>query len=160
MADNRPEEKFMLLAIKRAKLGIKRGQTPFAACIVKGNKVISCAHNLVWRRTDITAHAEINAIRQACKKLKSVDLSGCVIYSTCEPCPMCFSACHWAKIKRIIFGSRIEDAKELGFSELTIPDKTMKQLGVSPVKVTGDFLREENIGLFKLWSKQKRRLIY
>ncbi|MDD2703568.1 MAG: nucleoside deaminase, partial [Candidatus Omnitrophica bacterium] len=104
----------MRLAINKAVQGIRKGQTPFGACIVKGNRVISLAHNSVWRDTDITAHAEINAVRKACKKLKTIDLSGCVIYSTCEPCPMCFAACHWAGISAIIFGARIADARRSG----------------------------------------------
>lgn len=150
----------MRLAIKKAKQGIRKGQTPFGACIVKDGKVISCAHNVVWKSKDITAHAEINAIRAACKKLNTIDLSGCVIYSTCEPCPMCFSACHWAKISKIVYGARIEDAKKIGFNELIISNRKMKQLGNSSIEVIGDFLREENIKLFKLWSKQKDKRVY
>ena len=150
----------MLLAIKKAKAGIKSGQTPFGAALVKNGKVISQAHNTVWKNTDITGHAEINAIRQACKKLKSINLSGCVIYSTCEPCPMCFSAVHWAKISKIIFGTKIEDAKKCGFSELFISNKKMKKIGKSPVKIQGDFLRSENLELFKMWKKQKNRRVY
>ena len=69
---------FMRLAIKKALEGVKKGQTPFGACIVKSGKIIACAHNIVWKNKDITAHAEINAIRQACKKLNTIDLSGCI----------------------------------------------------------------------------------
>ncbi|OHB47934.1 MAG: tRNA-specific adenosine deaminase [Planctomycetes bacterium GWF2_39_10] len=154
------DEKFMRLAINKAKQGIKQGQTPFGACISKDGEVISCVHNIVWESLDITAHAEISAIREACKKLNTVDLSGCVIYSTCEPCPMCFSACHWAKISKIIYGAQIEDAKKLGFSELTISNKEMKQLSDSPIEIVGNVLREENLELFKLWSEQENRRIY
>src|SRR3990167_4880265 len=82
-------EKFMRLAIDKARQGIKNEQSPFGVCITKNEEVISCVHNAVWESTDITAHAEILTIREACKKLNTVDLSGCVIYSTCEPCPMC-----------------------------------------------------------------------
>ncbi|MEK6558839.1 MAG: nucleoside deaminase [Planctomycetota bacterium] len=154
------DEKFMRLAINKAKQGIKQGQTPFGACISKDGEVISCVHNIVWESLDITAHAEISAIREACKKLNTVDLSGCVIYSTCEPCPMCFSACHWAKISKIVYGAQIEDAKKLGFSELTISNKEMKQSGNSRMEIVGDILREENLELFKLWSEQGNRRIY
>ena len=153
-------EKFMRLAIIKAQQGIENGQTPFGACIAKDGEVVSCAHNAVWEGTDITAHAEIHAIREACKKLHTVDLSGCVIYSTCEPCPMCFSACHWAKISTIVYGARIGDARKLGFSELTISNEQMKQLGSSPVALIGNILREENMGLFKLWSEQESKKIY
>ena len=155
------EEKFMRLAIEKAKEGAKKGQTPFGACIVKGNKVISCAHNAVWQTTDITAHAEISAIRQACRKLNSVWLKGCVIYSTCEPCPMCFSAIHWARISKIYYGAGIEDAKELGFNELAIPIKRMKIVGKSPVKIQERrLLGEENLELFKHWSALGSKKVY
>ena len=154
------DEKFMRLAIEKARQGIKNGQTPFGVCITKGEEVISCVHNIVWESTDITAHAEVHAIREACKKLNTIDLTGCVIYSTCEPCPMCFSACHWAKISKIIHGARIEDAKELGFSELTISNKKMKKWGDSTIKIVGDVLREENLELFKFWSEQEYKRIY
>lgn len=153
-------EQHMKLAIDKAKEGIKRGQTPFGACIAKDEKIISCVHNTVWQSMDITAHAEIIAIREACKKLNMIDLSGCVMYSTCEPCPMCFCACHWAKISKIIYGTHIEDAKKLGFSELTISDEKMKLFGNSPIEVIGDFLRKENLELFKIWNGQENKRIY
>ena len=140
--------------------GIKKGQAPFGACIVKNGKVIACSHNIVWESLDITAHAEINAIRTTCKKLKSVDLSGCTIYSTCEPCPMCFSACHWGRISRIVFGARIKDARDFGFNELSISNLKMKQLGSSKIKVDAGVLAKENQELFSFWQKQPGSRIY
>ena len=154
------DEKFMKLAIKEAKKGIRKGQTPFGACIVKRGKVISCTHNSVWKDTDITAHAEICAIRDACRKLNRIDLSGCVVYSTCEPCPMCFSACHWGRVSAIVYGVRIKDAIRFGFNELVLSNEKMKQLGRSQVKVVGGFLREENLELFRIWSRRKEKKIY
>jgi len=151
---------FMGLAINKAKQGIRKGQTPFGACIVKEGKVVSCAHNIVWQSHDITAHAEINAIRQACRKLKTIDLSGCVIYSTCEPCPMCFSACHWARISEIIYGADIDDAKHFGFHELKISNVILKRLGKTKVKIQKHFLCEENLDLFRLWKKSDKRKAY
>ena len=142
------EERFMMLAINKAKEGIEKGQTPFAACIVKDNEVVAVEHNNVWKKEDITAHAEICAIRGACKKLKTVDLSGCVIYSTTEPCPMCFSAIHWAKIGLVIFGAKIEDAKNIGFNELEVSNRQMKELGKSEVDIVGGFMKEECLTLF------------
>ena len=153
-------EKFIRLAIDKARQGIKNGQTPFGVCISKEEEVVSCVHNIVWESMDITAHAEIHAIRDACKKLNTVDLSGCVIYSTCEPCPMCFSACHWAKIPTIVYGTRIGDAKNLGFNELTIPGDTMKRLGNSPIEIVGNILYEECLDLFKYWSAQENKRVY
>lgn len=154
------DEKFMNLAIQKARQGILKGQTPFGACLVRGNKVISCAHNVVWKTTDITAHAEINAIRQGCKKLKTIDLSGCVIYSTCEPCPMCFSALHWARITRIIYAATIRDAKQYGFNELIIHNKKMRSISGIAMEIRGGVLRKESIELFGLWSRQKRNRAY
>lgn len=154
------DETFMRLAIEKAKEGMKKGQTPFGACIVKDDEVITCVHNVVWETTDITAHAEVNAIRGACKKLNTVDLSGTTIYTTCEPCPMCFSACHWANISRIVFGARIEDAHGGGFNELSISNKTMKELGGSGIEIVADFLREENRALFKEWSEMSEKRVY
>ena len=92
------DEHWMRLAIEKCREGIALGQSPFGAVIVRGDELVVAAHNVIWQSTDITAHAEVNAIRLACRKLNQVELRGCRIYSTTEPCPMCFSACHWAKL--------------------------------------------------------------
>jgi len=155
-----PDKHFMTLAILAAKKGISQGQTPFGACIVKNEKVVITAHNVVWKNTDITAHAEIHAIRLACQKLKTIDLSGCVIYSTCEPCPMCFSACHWARIRKIVHGTFIRDAHKIGFNELSVSNYTLKSKGKSSVQILGGFMRKENQLLFKEWSECKRKRAY
>lgn len=147
------DQHFMHLAIKKATQGILQGQTPFGCCIVKGQKVVALAHNWVWKTTDSTAHAEIIALHQACKRLKTVDLSGCTLYSTCEPCPMCFAASHWAKILKIVYGAAIADAKKAGFNELTIAAATMKKLGKSKVAVDGNVSAKECKELFTLWKK-------
>ncbi len=154
------DEAFMRLALKKALMGTRQGQTPFGACIVHRGKVICVSHNRVWRTTDITAHAEVQAIRSACRKLKSVLLSDCVIYSTCEPCPMCFSACHWAGIKKIYFGASIKDAKQAGFNELCIACTQMKSFGKSPVKVFGGLLHDENRAFLKTWASEKNKKTY
>jgi len=154
------DEHFMNLAIEKAKEAISKGQSPFGACIVKNGKVIVSAHNSVWKTTDITAHAEVTAIREACKKLKIIDLSGCEIYTTTEPCPMCFSAIHWANIDKIYFGTRIKDAQNAGFRELTISNKTMKEKGNSKVKIKEDFLRAECKEVFKIWKNVRDKKTY
>ncbi len=154
------DEEYMHLAIEKAREGIKNGQTPFGACIVKDGKIISCVHNIVWQSTDITAHAEVYAIREACRKLNYVDLSGCTIYSTCEPCPMCFSAIHWAKISKIVYGARIEDALDAGFNELTISNAAMKKIGRSSIEIIGDVLRAENQIVFQEWSQLNNKRVY
>jgi len=148
------ERKYMRAALHKALQGVRQGQTPFGACIVKGARIIACAHNRVWRANDITAHAEVIAIRQACKKLNTIDLSGCVLYSTCEPCPMCFSAAHWARIKKIVYGACIADAKKAGFHELCISNAAMKKAGKSKVCIEKDFLRDEARVLFQRWQKR------
>jgi tRNA(Arg) A34 adenosine deaminase TadA len=148
------DEKFMQMAIAKAKEGVDTGQSPFGAVIVKNGEIISSEHNIVWKSTDITAHGEVTAIRAACKNLNSIDLSGCTIYSTCEPCPMCFTAIHWARIKKIICGARIEDAKKYGFNELTVSNHTMKKDGNSKVEIVSDFMRSENLELFEYWHRK------
>jgi guanine deaminase len=154
------ETRFMKKAIQKAYRGLGKGQSPFGACIVKEGKIISCAHNRVWKKTDITAHAEMEAIRIACKKLKSIHLAGCVIYSTCEPCPMCFAACHWARISEIVYGAGIQDAQKIGFNELPVSNEFLKQTGQSPIQIRPGFLREENLELFKFFSEHHSERIY
>ena len=154
------DEKFMRMAIARGKEGVDKGQSPFAACIVKDGEVIACEYNIVWESTDITAHGEVHTIREACKKLNTIDLTGCTIYSTCEPCPMCFTACHWARISRIVFGARIEDARTFGFNELTVSNYTLKQEGKSAIEIVPDFMRQENIELFEYWESKNEKKTY
>lgn len=154
------EARFMMKAIQKAYQSIEKGQSPFGACIIKDGKIISRAHNRVWQKTDITAHAEIEAIRIACRKLKSIHLSGCIIYSTCEPCPMCFAACHWARISEIVYGTCIQDAQDIGFNELAVSNEFLKKTGGSPIQITAGFLREESLNLFKLFSNRHPEKIY
>ncbi len=152
--------KFMHLALKHARAGVRAGQTPFGACIVKGDKVLACAHNQVWKNTDITAHAEIMALRVATLKLKKIDLSGSTIYSTCEPCPMCFAACHWANIKQIVYGAKIADAQNFGFNELVISNLQLKKLAKSKIKIISGVLRKDNLELFEFWKKHGSPKVY
>ena len=157
---NLDEPRFMRLAIDKARAGIAAGQSPFGACVVRGDAVVSCEHNVVWRSTDITAHAEVHAIRAACAKLRAIDLSGCTIYSTCEPCPMCFGACHWAHLARIVYGASIADAAAIGFHELSIPNDLMKKLGGSPLEIAGGFMAAECVALFEEWVRRGERKTY
>ncbi len=110
--------KFLQIAINEAKKAVvKKTGGPFGAVIVCKGKIIAKAHNTVIKDNDSTAHAEINAIRKASKKLKNYDLSGCELYVTCEPCPMCYSAIHWSRIKKIYFGASSKDASKIGFDD-------------------------------------------
>ena len=154
------DEDWMRVAIQAAEEAIAAGQTPFGACIVKAGQLIAAAHNRVWADTDATAHAEIVAIRQACRNLNSIDLSGCTIYSTCEPCPMCFSACHWARLDRIVYGTDIESPRSIGFNELTISNEHMKQQGASPIQITPGVLREQCAQLFRTWATKGNHRTY
>lgn len=123
---------------------------PFGACIIKDGKVLAVAANTVLCH-DATCHAEINAIRKASKKLKTFDLSGATVYSTTEPCPMCFSALHWARVSAIVYGTSINDAARAGFNELKITNKTLKTLGKVKTKITAGVLLAECKELFKDW---------
>lgn len=155
------EKDAMQAALKDAMQHLSdEGGGPFGACIVKHGRIISVGHNTVLENQDPTCHAEINAIRDAAKRLNNYDLQGCVIYSTTEPCPMCFSAIHWANIDHIVFGTRIADVQALGFNELEISNETMKNEGRSKVEITGDFMREECLELLSQWKKQTSGITY
>ena len=111
------KNKFMLKAIE---LSIKSAETiggPFGCVIVKENKIISEGSNKVTSTNDPTAHGEIVAIREACLKLNTFNLSGCELYSTCEPCPMCLSAIYWSHIDKIFYANTRDDAKNIDFDD-------------------------------------------
>jgi tRNA(Arg) A34 adenosine deaminase TadA len=156
------DERWMRLAIETCFQGIALGQTPFGAAIVRtgGDQVLAVGHNVVVMTTDITAHAEVNTIRQACRNLGGIDLAGYTIYSTCEPCPMCFAASHWANLDRIVHGSSIADAADCGFRELSISNGQMKSIGRSGILISGGCLREESMELFKMWKQRTDRRVY
>ena len=147
------EAELMRLAIEKTREGIAAGQSPFGSIIVKDGEVVASTHNTVWRDTDPTAHAEINCLRRAAKALQTIDLKGCTLYSTCEPCPMCLSAIHWAKVDRVVFGATIDDAAEAGFCELHVAATSLAEMGRSPLVVEGGLLREECSALFSEWKK-------
>jgi guanine deaminase len=147
------EPELMRLAILKTREGINAGQSPFGAIIVRNSDVVASTHNTVWRDTDPTAHAEVNCLRSAAKALSTIDLSGCTMYSTCEPCPMCLAAIHWAKIDRVVFGATIDDAATAGFRELHIAAEALAEMGRSPLKVEGGLLREECAALFDEWKR-------
>jgi len=155
-----PQSKFMNLAIEAAKKNFQKSAGgPFGACIIRNNEVISVAANSVLI-SDATAHAEMNAIREASKKLQTHILSDCIIYSTTEPCPMCFSAIHWAQIPLLVFGSRIEDAAAVGFNELSISNQQVKTLGNSTVEIIAGFQSEECLSVLRDWHVEKADLLY
>jgi len=154
------DRQFMLLAIEVARRGIECGQTPFGAVIVRDGQVLAEAHNTVWQDGDPTAHAEINAVRRAAAAVGSIDLSGCTIYSTCEPCPMCLAALHWAKVDRVVYGATIADAAAAGFSELTVPAAELAARGGSHLKVEPGPLADQCRELFQLWRQRSANAAY
>jgi guanine deaminase len=155
------DKRFMRLAIQEARRNIRTlDGGPFGACIVRNGKLIAIARNTVLKTKDATCHAEVNAIRAASKKLKNFDLSGCEIYSTSEPCPMCFSAIHWARIDKITYGTSISEVKRHGFNELAIPAKKMRSVGKSKVKIRGGFLIGECREMLKDWHRLQNKKVY
>jgi guanine deaminase len=158
--DTAREAAWMRAAIREARRNVARPDGgPFGACIVRGGRVLAVARNRVLAR-DATCHAEVIAIRLASRRLGTHDLSGCVIYATTEPCPMCFAAIHWAGIGRVVSGTRIADVARLGFRELTISNRRMKTLGGSTVELASGFLREECRELLREWEERQGGRVY
>lgn len=146
------DETYMHEAIAVARRGIAVGQSPFGAVIVRAGRIVAATHNTVWLTTDPTAHAEVNAIRRAAADLKSISLAGCTMYTTCEPCPMCLSAIHWAKLDAVHYGAEIADAQSAGFAELCFPASELAKRGGSPLRVIPGLLRAECAALFAEWQ--------
>ncbi len=154
------KNKYMQLAIDLAKENVKKGfGGPFGAVIVKNGEVIAQAANSVTSTNDPTAHAEVNVIRQACKKLNTFNLSGCEIYASCEPCPMCLSAIYWARIDKVYVAATKKDAADAGFDdefiykELDLPE-TKRQLR------TSELLMEEGQKPFIEWKQKADKITY
>lgn len=142
----------MAEALRAAEAGVAAGQTPFGAVIVRGGEVLASAHNQVHGDVDVTAHAEIVALRRACRRIGGIDLAGATVYSTCEPCPMCFAACHWARVERVVFGATIADSRAVGFDELALSDAVMAALGGSTIAISPGVLRGRAVALMQRWA--------
>jgi tRNA(Arg) A34 adenosine deaminase TadA len=154
------DDDLMELAIAKAREGIAAGQIPVGSVLARGGAVVCAAHNTVWRDTDPSAHGEMNAVRQAARQLGTVDLSGSTVYVTLEPCPMCLTAMHWARVSRVVYGAAIADAKAAGFSELQIPALELARLGQSPIRIEAGPRREECVGLFDQWFRSGKARVY
>jgi tRNA(Arg) A34 adenosine deaminase TadA len=155
------EAEWMQQAIAIARTGVDNGQSPFGAVIVNGSgEAIAVAHNTVWLTCDPTAHAEVNAIRKATLHLRDISLAGTVMYTTCEPCPMCLTAIHWAKIERVVFGATIADAESAGFAELDFSAKELAEKGGSPLIVESGLLQAECAALFAYWKQANKCQAY
>ena len=148
--------KYMRMAINEAKKGIKEGHGgPFGAVIVKDNKVVAKGHNLVLKTNDPTNHGEMMAIHKACKKLKTYDLSGCEIYTTGEPCPMCMAAILWANIEKIYYGCNISDTENIGFRDAKFYE--LQKPGERE-KLVKEINREECLELYKEYISLKHTI--
>jgi guanine deaminase len=154
-----PEE-LMQLAIEKCREGLARGQSPFGCAIAIGGRVIASEHNVVVLTTDITAHAEVNAIRSANRAVGNILLEGAVVATTCEPCPMCMAALHWARVETVYFGATIADADAAGFNELQFPAAELLRQGASEVKLIGGVLTEKCKKLFQEWLANPGRQVY
>jgi tRNA(Arg) A34 adenosine deaminase TadA len=150
----------MGLAIEKARSGIAAGQSPFGCAIAIGERVVAVEHNCVLATTDITAHAEVTALRAACHATGQIHLSGAQVATTCEPCPMCMAALHWARVETVYYGATIADATAGGFNELHIPATEIVRLGGSNVKIVGGTLQAECAGLFNEWKATGKDRIY
>jgi guanine deaminase len=154
------KEKFMQIAVGEAIKGVeKEDGGPFGAVIVKGNKVVAKAHNMVLALNDPTAHAEILAIRKASAKLARFNLGDCEIYSTCEPCPMCLSAIYWARIRKTYLGCSKRDAEKIGFDDnlfYSILRGEKKNLFLKISKIG----RKECLAVFKKWFTRQNKISY
>lgn len=154
------EERFMREAIRLAVENVKRGTGgPFGAVVVKEGKIIAACANTVTPDCDPTAHAEVNAIREACRKLDTFQLEGCEIYASCEPCPMCLGAIYWARPSRVYYASTKEDATLAGFDDSFI----YKEIALPEADRSIPFLseKEDMAGEeFSLWKENKDKTVY
>lgn len=153
------KEDIMREAISLADNNVRNGGGPFGAVIVKDGKVVATGVNRVTANNDPTAHAEVSAIRNACKKLKTFDLSGCEIYSSCEPCPMCLGAIYWSRIKKIYYGNSKADAKDIGFDDSFIYDELALPYGRRHVAMER-LLGDEAIATFNEWKSKPDKTEY
>ena len=154
------DEIFMRRAIELAQTGVDRGAGgPFGAVIVRGGEIVGEGYNQVTSTNDPTAHAEIVAIRNACRKLKSFQLDGCVLYASCEPCPMCLGAIYWARPETIFFACTHTDAANAGFDDSFIYEEIA--LPVEKRKIESvNFLRAEGLAAFENWTAKKDKTEY
>lgn len=157
---NEQDKEFMRRAIELAQNGIDDGQGgPFGAIVVRDGEIIGEGCNRVTSSNDPTAHAEIVAIREACRNLNSFQLDGCVIYTSCEPCPMCLGAIYWARPERMFFACFREDAAHVGFDDEMIYEEIARPIEERRIE-TVNFLRDEGLKVFKNWANKPDKIEY
>ena len=152
-------EKFMIRAIELSVENVNKGGGPFGSVIVKDNKIIAEGSNKVTSNNDPTAHGEIVAIREACRKLNNFSLKECELYSTCEPCPMCLSAIYWARIDKIYYANTREDARKIDFDDSLIYTELQKNIDKRKISMI-QIMRNEALKAFELWDKKKDKVKY
>lgn len=153
-------KEFMRKAIELSIDNVKNNKGgPFGAVIVKNNEIIATGANCVTSDNDPTAHAEMVAIRNACKKLDTFQLDDCEIYTSCEPCPMCLGAIYWARPKAVYYGNTKADAAEINFDDQFIYDELDLPLPERKLKME-QMLNEEAIKAFELWSHNNQKIEY
>ena len=151
---------FMELAIEEARKGFKSNHGgPFGAVVVRNNEMIASAHNEVLKTNDPTAHAEVLAIRRACALLGNYDLSDCEIFSTSEPCPMCFSAIHWSRLKKLHLGTTRHDVAVIGFDDGLIYDILSGKVKKAQMEIVS-VDRKHCLGLLEEWNAMPDKVIY
>jgi guanine deaminase len=151
---------FMARAIELALENVKSaGGGPFGAVIVKDGRIIAEGVNHVTSAADPTAHAEIVAIREACKKLSNFELTGCEIYTTCEPCPMCLGAIYWARPARVYFACTAADASKAGFDDSVIYQEIARPLASRKIPMSS-VMREEGLEVFRAWDAKSDKVRY
>ena len=153
------KNKFMQRAIELSIESINSGGGPFGSVIVKDEKIISEGMNRVTVNNDPTAHGEIVAIRNACKKLNNFNLSDCSLYSSCEPCPMCMSAIYWSRIGKVYYANTRDDAKNIDFDDSFIYTEIPKKIDDRKIKMV-QMLREEALKAFEIWDKKVDKIKY
>ncbi len=132
---------------------------PFGAVIVKNGEIVGESYNQVTSTNDPTAHAEVMAIRDACKNLKTFDLTDCEVYTSCEPCPMCLGAIYWSRAKKIYYANTREDAKKTGFDDSFIYDEIPLPLSERKIKME-QIGQKEALHVFGLWDKNEGKIKY
>lgn len=152
-------EEFMKRAIDLSEQNVQNGGGPFAAVIVKDGEIVAEGANRVTADLDPTAHAEVCAIRRACKKLNTFNLSDCVIYTSCEPCPMCLGAIYWAHLSKIFYANSREDAAKIDFDDDFIYREIPLPLEKRSIPME-NLLRGEAIKVFEIWNKKTDKIDY
>lgn len=150
----------MQLALDKCRQGVAAGQSPFGCAVARDGELLSCSHNTVLQTTDITAHAEVNALREACRATGNILLEGAIVATTCEPCPMCMAALHWARVDTVYYGATIADAETAGFNELQVPAQELLRLGGSKVNLIPGLLREGCRQVFAEWNASPNKRAY